>query len=76
MYSISFTSPETLSQVRASGSFTSERKARNYAAKLAESFKDVIVWNGHPGEMRVTTLNPACDAERFGDECSVCRPAA
>lgn len=47
MYSISFTSPETLCQIRAQGSFETLKKARNYAKKLAESFKDVIVWNGH-----------------------------
>lgn len=76
MYTISFISPEARSQVRASGAWTSERKARNYAAKLAEKFKEVIVWRGQPGEMRVTTLNPVCDAERFGDSCVVCNPAA
>lgn len=62
MYTISFVSPETRSQVRASGVWESERKARNYAKKLAKSFKEVIVWRGQPGEGRVCTLNPLCDA--------------
>lgn len=74
MYSISFTSKETNSQVRAQGTFETQRKAINYAKKLAETFKDVIVWHGQPGGMRVVTLNAACDAERFGDNCIICNP--
>lgn len=76
MFSISLTSKETLSQVRALGTFETKGKAISYAKKLAESFKDVIVWQGQPGELRVATFNPACDAERFGDSCPVCNPAA
>lgn len=75
VYSISFFSPETRSHVRAMGAFETERRARNYAAKLARSFKEVVVWRGHPGEMRVCTFNPLCDAERFGDPCVVCSKA-
>lgn len=76
MYTISFLSPETGSQVRADGAWESERKARNYAAKLAQSFSEVVVWRGQPGEFRVATLNSLCDAQRFGDDCAVCSPAA
>lgn len=75
MYTISFLSPEAGSQVRADGCWESEKKARNYAAKLAESFKEVVVWRGQPGELRVCTLNSMCDAERFGDPCCVCSAA-
>ncbi len=74
MFTISFISPESKSQVRASGVWERDRKARNYAKSLADKFREVTVWNGQPGELRVVTFNPLCDAERFGDSCSVCKP--
>ena len=70
MYTISFLSPETLSEVQAQGVWESERKARKYAASL--SYVDVRVWRGQPGEFLVATYNDQCDAERFGDRCVVC----
>lgn len=75
LYSITFTSLETGLDVRAQGTWESARKARNYAAKLAETFRDVIVWRGQPGGERAFTVNPRCDAELFGDRCEVCSPA-
>jgi hypothetical protein len=72
MYSISFLSPETLSEVRAIGTWESERKARNYAASL--KFRNVRVWRGQPGEGLVASYNEQCDAERFNDRCAVCAP--
>lgn len=70
MYTISFLSPETLSEVQAQGVWESERKARKYAASL--SYVDVRVWRGQPGELLVASYNDRCDAERFGDRCVVC----
>lgn len=74
MYTISFTSPETLAEVQAQGVWESERKARSYAASLP--YKNVRVWRGAPGSTRITCFNEECDAERFGDSCAVCKPAA
>jgi hypothetical protein len=76
MFSVTFLSLETGSQVRAEATFESQKKARAFAAKLAETFREVIVWRGQPGGERVETLRPLCDAERFGDACSVCQQAA
>lgn len=73
MFTISFTSPETLSEVQAQGTWESERKARNYASSLP--YRDVRVWRGQPGEFLVTSYNERCDAERFGDNCRVCNAA-
>lgn len=70
MYTISFLSPETLSEVRADGVWETMRKARKYAASLP--YRNVRVWAGHPGELLVGSFNEQCDAERFGDSCSVC----
>jgi hypothetical protein len=56
-HSITFTSKETVLQVRAEYVGDTERKAVNYAKKLATSFQDVIVWRGQPGGERVTALN-------------------
>lgn len=75
MFSISFFSPADQTEVRADGTWESERKARNYAAKLADRFQDVVVWRGHPGEFRVATLNARCDKQRFGESCAVCEAA-
>ncbi len=72
MYTISFLSPETLSEVQAQGVWESERKARNYASSL--KFRNVRVWRGQPGEFLVSSYNEQCDAERFGDRCVVCAP--
>lgn len=72
LYSITFVVPATRETVRAQGAFESEKKARNYAAKLAEVFKEVVVWRGQPGGERVVTLSPMCDEERFGDDCTYC----
>jgi hypothetical protein len=71
MYSLTFTSKETGSTVRADGTFESLRKATSYAKKLGETFADVVVWNGQPGGERAYE----CDAARFGDHCSVCANA-
>jgi hypothetical protein len=70
MYTISFLSPETLSEVQAHGVWESERKARNYAASLP--YREVRVWRGQAGEFLVTSYNERCDRERFGDACVVC----
>jgi hypothetical protein len=70
MFTISFTSPETLSEVQAQGVWESERKARNYASSL--KFRNVRVWRGQPGEFLVTTFNDDCDAKRWGDLCAIC----
>lgn len=74
MFTISFLSPETFSEVQAIGVWESERKARKYASSLP--YSDVRVWRGQPGEFLVTSYNERCDAERFGDNCCVCKPAA
>lgn len=71
MYTITFRSKETGAAVPAQGTFESLRKATGYAKKLAETFSDVVVWNGQPGGVRAYE----CDAERFGDFCSVCANA-
>lgn len=55
---------------------TNERLARKLGKGLAEDarYTDVTVWRGRPGEFRVETFNPTCDASRFGDACVVCAP--
>ncbi|MBX6381478.1 MAG: hypothetical protein IRZ07_00685 [Microbispora sp.] len=73
MYTISFISPETLSEVQALGVWESERKARNCASSLP--YRNVRVWRGQPGEALVASYNEQCDAERFGDSCAVCKSA-
>jgi hypothetical protein len=71
MFSITFTSKETGSTVRADGTFETLRTATSYAKKLAARFSDVVVWDGQPGGVRAYE----CDAARFGDYCSVCANA-
>ena len=70
MFTISFLSPETLSEVQAQGVWESERKARSYASSLP--YRNVRVWRGQPGEALVASFNEQCDAERWNDQCAIC----